>query len=323
MNKKLVVIYSGDDWSREAPDTGSVLTTAALAEWCEFGLKNKINVYRAEINWYDVSKNGFTRGWTNIDGRWQKISQLIIPDLVFDKTAGSQGGALLELKLKIAQQCQVLNHPFFRSTLGNKAAQYLFLREFIPRSYLVSNSKELKGACSQIRSRKIVVKPLFGSGGSGIVIDTPIEIFKTEIKYPVLVQEFKENTKGVPGFSKKSGLADLRLIFSNRRLIYALSRRAKPTSLFTNIHRGAKAQKISLDLVPLSTLAIADDISRRLLLFPYSFYTLDFIFDDQEKPWLMELNTSPGLDIVYLTGTKTERADFFRETIVKNIFQDN
>ncbi len=318
MNKSLVIVYTGDDWAKKLPETGSETTAAALAEWCEFGLKQGVSVYRAEINWYDTAKKGFTKAWTSVGGRWEKHEKLIVPDLVFDKTVGAKGSGLLDLKLKISENCRIFNHPLFRSLLGSKAAQFLCLGEFMPASFIASSPRELKEALSQLQSGQIVVKPLFGSGGFGISIDSPLEIIKKDLPFPVLVQEFKENTKGVPGVSQAPGLADLRLIFSNHELIYALSRRAKEDSLFTNIHQGAKAEKVSLEAIPKTAMTIAKKIDRRLSFFPYSLYTLDFIFDDRERPWLMELNTSPGLDIIYLTGTKDDREKFFRDSVMKN-----
>lgn len=319
MNKSIVVIYSGDDWDKKIPETGSVTTAAALAEWCDFGVKKKIEVYRSEINWYDVTRRGFTKAWTNIGGKWEKISRFIVPDLIFDKTAGAKGNDFLMAKLEIAQSARMFNHPLFRSLLGSKAAQYLCLGEFMPASFIASNKRELKEALSQLQSGKVVVKPLFGSGGFGILIDSPLDILKKDISYPVLVQEFKENTRGVPGISKEPGLADLRLVFSNHKLIYALTRRAKPDSLFTNIHQGAEAEKVSPSLIPKTALKIAQKIDQRLAFFPYSLYTLDFLFDNNERPWLMELNTSPGLDIIYLTGTKDDRERFFIDSAIKNL----
>ncbi len=319
-NKNAIVIYSGDDWASEQPETGSETTTQALAEWCTFGLQNKINVYRAEIHWYDEQAKVFTKAWTFTAGSWKKITQPITPNVVIDKTAGAQGVEIMALKMALTQTCRMVNHPLFRSLLGSKAAQYLCLGEFMPRSYIASNSRELTEACSQLTAGRVVVKPLHGSGGFGIVIDTPLEIMKkNDITFPVLVQEFKDNTIGVPGFSKAPGLADLRIIFSNHQMIYALSRQAKEKSLFTNIHQGAQAQKVPLAAIPKSVMKITRAIDQRLSFFPYALFTLDFLFDDQERPWLMELNTSPGLDIIYLTGSPSDRAKFFQGTVIKNL----
>lgn len=319
MNKSVFIIYSGDDWNKKIPETGSVTTASALAEWCEFGLKHQLKVFRSEINWYDREKKYFRKAWTSVGGKWEKIDKPIQPDLIFDKTDGAQGAKLQELKLEISQKIRIFNHPLFRSLLGSKAAQYLCLGEFMPASFIASSQRELKEALSQLHSGQVVVKPLFGSGGFGILIDGPLDILKQDVSFPVLVQEFKENTRGVPGISKKPGLADLRLIYSNQELIYALTRMAKPNSLFTNLHQGAKAEKVSLAVIPEAVLKIAEKINQRLTFFPYSLFTLDFIFDDNGRPWLMELNTSPGLDIIYLTGTPQEREKFFTDTVLKNL----
>lgn len=315
----IVIIYSGDDWAEENPRTGSEITTKALAEWGAFGAKRQIGVYRAEIHWYDPAAQAFTKAWAGSGGKWKKINQAIVPNLIFDKTEGAKGPELLNLKMALAQNFRMINHPLFRSLLSSKAAQYLCLGEFMPRSFIASNTRELKEGLSQIKSGQGVVKPLHGSGGFGIIIGTPLDILKQEITYPVLVQEFKESTKGIPGFSDKPGLADLRLIFSNHRLIYALSRRAKGESLFTNIHQGAAAERVPLEAIPAAVLKIARTIDARLAFFPYSLYTLDFLFDDAGHPWLMELNTSPGIDIIYITADRATREKFFQDCMLSNL----
>ncbi len=317
--KNIVIIYTGDDWGEAHPKTGSETTTKALAEWGIFGLKKKINIYRAEIHWYDEAAQVFTKAWVASGGAWQKVTRTIVPNLIFDKTAGVKEHELAALKMSLAQKFRMVNHPLFRSLLSSKAAQYLCLGEFMPRSFIASNIRELKEGLSQIKSGQGVVKPLHGSGGFGIIIGTPLDILKQEINYPVLVQEFKEGTKGIPGFSTKPRLADLRLIFSNYQLIYALSRRAKGKSLFTNIHQGATAERVPLETIPAAAIKISRIINSRLSFFPYSLYTLDFIFDDAGRPWLIELNTSPGIDIIYITADLSAREKFFQDCMLSNL----
>jgi len=222
---------------------------------------------------------------------------------------------MFDFKIKLSKKVKIFNHPLFRTMVDNKLAQYLILGDFMPDSFLATTKEELLDAFRKIRSARVVVKPLYGSGGFGIIIAEKNRAKKAKIDYPVFIQEFIKSEKGIPGFSKKDEIADLRLIFMNHKIIYALSRIAKKGSLFTNFHQGATAILVPNNLIPVSALRMAEKIVKKLSIFPEANYSLDFIFTNNSKPVLVEMNTTPGFDLLNIVGNEKIKSTNFKEFI--------
>jgi len=313
--KKVVVIYKSDDWDKKIPLETAIPTRESFEDWHERGLKSGIAMYRASIQWYDLPKGVFKKAWAYRNRKWIKVKKPISPDLVFDKIAGKYGFELFALKQEISKKVKIFNSPLFRTLLDSKLSQYLIFKEFMPNSFLAYSKKELKSIIKKIKSSKVVIKPLYGSGGFGIQIKRKSKINYRLISYPVLVQEFVSAKKGVPGFTKKSALADLRLVFMNHKLIYALSRIAKKGSLFTNFHQGAKAVLVPRKYIPATALRTARKITDRIKIFPEANYSIDFLFTDLGEPVLVEINTTPGFDLLRIVGDEKTKEKNFKEFI--------
>jgi glutathione synthase/RimK-type ligase-like ATP-grasp enzyme len=260
-----------------------------------------------------MEKLHFKKAWAYRDNKWKKINKAIKPDVIFDKLAGKNDYPMFEYKIALSQKVKMFNHPLFRTMLDNKLAQYLIFKEFMAKSFLATNKKEYSTQIKKINSSKVVVKPLYGSGGFGILIDEKEKSKKLVTDFPVLIQEFITSEKGIPGFSKNKEVADLRMIFTNHRLIYALSRIAKKGSLFTNFHQGATAILVPEETIPQSAQIMAKKIVEKLKLFPEANYSLDFIFTNTGKPILVEMNTTPGFDLLNIVGTEKIKEKNFLE----------
>lgn len=312
--KKIVVIYKDSDWKRKIP-FDSVPTRESFQDWHERGITKGIEFYRASISWFDAKKCHFTRAWAYRNKRWIKINSAVKPDLIFDKLAGKNDYSMFDYKIELSRKTKIFNHPLFRTMLDNKLAQYLIFKEFMADSFLVTNQKEFIDAIKKIKSSKVVIKPLYGSGGFGIKIEEKNKAGKLKNIFPVMLQEFISSNKGIPGFSRKNEVADLRMIFINHKLIYALSRIAKSGSLFTNFHQGATAILVPVKYIPRSALKMTAKIISKLKLFPEAHYSLDFMFTDSGKPILIEMNTTPGFDLLHVVGDEKIKEKNFVEFI--------
>jgi glutathione synthase/RimK-type ligase-like ATP-grasp enzyme len=316
--RKFVVIYDENDWSEKIPMSESPMTRKAFENWHKRGLKNGIAMFRASIRWFDEKKGFFKKSWAYRDKKWIKINKPIKPDLILDKTAGKYDYETFNLKMKIARKIKTYNHPLFRTMLSNKLSQHLCFGEFMPQSFLATDKKELEDRLKRIRGSKAVIKPLYGSGGFGITIKNKKEIDRRKITLPSLIQEFVKSEKGIPGFSKKKEISDLRMIFINHRFVYAVSRVAKKGSLFTNFHQGASVVLVPKKSIPTSAIKTANKVTAKLSLFSNANYALDFIFTNSGRPVLVEMNTVPGLDLLYIVGTEKIKDKYFSE-IIRNI----
>jgi len=205
----------------------------------------------------------------------------------------------------------LFNSPLFRATFNNKLSQYVMFGEFMPFSQIANNKEELKKTITESPSQKIVIKPLYGSGGFGIFIGEKKKALSEKYIYPVLVQEFIVSEKGIPGISQKDEVADLRMVYQGGKMAYALSRIAKSGSLFTNLHQGAAGKMIPKEMIPECLNDMAEKINKKILIFQNAQYSLDFIFDNDGRPYFVEMNTTPGIDLVTLLGDeKTKQENF-------------
>jgi len=172
---------------------------------------------------------------------------------------------------------------------------------------------ELKESIKKISSEKIVLKKIYGRGGFGVSIEDKGNIIDTEREFPLLVQEFIRSTGGIPGFSPNGVVADLRMVYFNHTFSYALSRVAKGNSLFTNFHQGATAVMVPEEKIPENAKAMVQKIVEKLHIFPQALYSIDVMFSDDGKPYVIEMNTTPGLDLLGQFGSSQQKDAFFND----------
>ncbi|NTW13843.1 MAG: hypothetical protein HGA31_02305 [Candidatus Moranbacteria bacterium] len=312
MPKTLVIIYHKDDWDAEIPFERSPDTRAAFESFYDFARKKDVEVFRADIRWFDTARSCFKKAWTFRNDTWIRQEGPIIPDAIFDKMAGKRDYEFFVLKTSISNRIQILNTPLFRTMFDNKLSQYLAFREFMPQSLLAENDEHLKEAIARIRTGKVVIKQIYGSGGKEVVIGDKTRLIETGVplSFPVLVQEFI-GTSGIPGFSESEEVSDLRIVYVGKVPIYALSRIAKSGSLFTNFHQGATARIVPMERIPADCLRMADAIRKTLDLFENTNYSLDFMFSTDGTPFFVEMNTTPGFDLLHIMGTSELKECYF------------
>ena len=277
-------------------------------------------MFRASIQWFDVDSFAFLKSWTYVGKEWKKVEEPLSPTAVFDKTAGKYDYSLFNLKMDLAKKIPVANSPFFRALFDNKFSQYLAFSEYMPMTLLAENGAQFSRALKKIATEKVVIKEVYGSGGKQVIIGEKdaVKGLMNSFEYPVILQDFIE-TAGVPDVSEKNSVADLRLVYINGTLVYALSRIAKEGSLHTNFHQGAKAILVPLEKIPVSCLKMTEKIQEKLALFESVNYSLDFMFTKNGDPFFIEMNTTPGFDLLRLIGTQTIKEHYYQE-LLKSFF---
>lgn len=305
-SQALFVLYNKDDWNTPLPLQGSPETRLSFEEFYTYAATQGWDVYRAHIDWYDTKTGLFAKAWTFCDGKWRRVERPPKPMAIFDKIAGKYDYPLFEKKLEMFVRFPFVNSPTFRSLLDNKFHQYFLFSDWMPATFLAENKIQFKDAVEKITSPKVVVKLLYGSGGKEVTIEEKQVLLEKSFPFPVIAQEFIP-TAGVPGFSQKEEVADLRLVFINHELIYALSRIAKKGSLFTNFHQGAMATIVPLDKIPPACLQVVASIQKKLQQFTRVHYSLDFMFTHTGEPLFIEMNTTPGFDLLRLVAPKEIR----------------
>jgi glutathione synthase len=162
----------------------------------------------------------------------------------------------------------------------------------------VNNWREV---VAKIATDKIVLKPLSGAGGKGIVIvdknNFDISMLHTKITY--IAQDFVDSSQGIPGICE--GYHDLRILMFNGRPTLSFVRTAKTGSLLSNVSQGASAAVLEITDIPQEILDIAHRVDSELLHYNHRFYSSDF-FMSNGKPYLVEINSMPGFPQLDVEG---------------------
>jgi len=157
------------------------------------------------------------------------------------------------------------------------------------------------------------------SGGKDVLILKKKEALqKINPKHLWLVQEFIDSSRGIPGFSR--GFHDLRLVFVNEKLLYALMREPAKGKLLANLAQGGSLAIVPLDKIPKSVYPIIKQANQILETFNPRIYSIDLMFDEKKHPWVVELNSMPGLFFTpeekpYMTKMYLEMLKVFKKKL--------
>lgn len=247
-------------------------------------------MYRASYQWYDHARQVFSTAWTFSNGRWI-VARDIRPDVIFDKTPPKlPARAILE---QLRSFVPIVNDLEFATLLDNKLYTSLILARHSKKHYKVYNSEELVAVAKNIPSKKIVLKKSHGCGGDYVEVLTDDAVLNHQLTYPILVQEFIDSSKGIPGFNTQQH--DLRLVFIENELIYTYARIPAKGSDLANISQGGTIVPMHNDDIPSSLQPIVREIQDIFDIFRYKVYAIDIMFDEHGTPWIIELNNKPGL----------------------------
>ena len=164
---------------------------------------------------------------------------------------------------KISNKTLVINDP---TGVRNSPEKLLVtnFRDFIPSTLISSDFNEIKNFRSLYKD--IIVKPLYGNGGSGVFHLTPndenlsslIEFFTSLSQEPLIVQQYIPEVR----------LGDKRIILIDGNPVGAINRVPPKGEARSNMHVGGKAKKTELNNVDKSICeAIGGELRNRGLFF--------------------------------------------------------
>jgi glutathione synthase/RimK-type ligase-like ATP-grasp enzyme len=312
--KKVLILFGKNNWRKSKPFKNEkyMYSYEYFYELCR---KNGIQIYRASYQWYDYRKHIFKHAWIfeKKNGGWMKTDK-IKPDLVFDKTKTRP-----EVEYKkslIGESYKIFNNPIFTALIDNKLYTGHLFPEWTKGNQLIQNDRDLQAALSKVKGEKAVVKPLDLSGGENVIIGKKKEILsevkkrRTELKN-YIVQEFINSSRGIPGITK--GVHDLRLVFINNRLIYSYYRKPAEGSLLANLAQGGTMAIVPLHKLPKNLKPIIKRAADIFSVYGSNIYTVDVMFDEKRKPWIVELNSMPGM--YFEPGQEKTRKYFYKELL--------
>lgn len=311
--KKVLILFGRSAWQKSRPfeNPQYQYSYEYFYNLCQ---KSGIQMYRASYQWYDHEKHIFKYAWifTGKNGKWKKTKN-IKPDLIYDKTK-----ARLEVyyqKELIRKHYPFINDLNFTQLVDDKFLTSLIFAPWSKKSWLVDCTEDIKKILPKIKTAKVVIKPLMESGGKDIIICNKKEAAKLTIHNTRIVQEFIDSSAGIPGFC--SGYHDLRLVFINDRIIYAYVRQPQAGSLLANLAQGGTLDIVPKNKLPKSLNSIIEHANNVFATFNPRIYSLDFMFDKHGRPWVVELNSMPGL--YFTPKEKLSMMEMYRELL--KVFQ--
>lgn len=242
------------------------------------------------IEAYLLTDNNTYRGYGKFDVAYtidhkttlsglQAVENVYI-DLVFDR-----GGF-------IGRDVLTLNPPILTRIASSKIEMYEYFSDMQPLSIVSKNKKQTLKAAARLPGDKLVVKEPEGSGGKEVYIGDKEEVLsELPDNYPLLVQEFLDTSKGVPG--QIEGVHDVRLALCGDEIISYYARTPQEGKLHANVAQGGTMTYFDVATAPAELVEKVRKIDGLFAGQP-RYYSLDFM--NTPKGWvLVELNSYLGL----------------------------
>jgi glutathione synthase/RimK-type ligase-like ATP-grasp enzyme len=289
--RKILILFGKSKWENNSPFSDESFQ-ASYECFYSLAKKNGLQMYRASYEWYDYDKHLFSYAWTYDDkGGWTRACK-IKPDLIYDKTKAAMETYFR--KELIAKHYRFVNSLRFTYMLDDKLITSMIFHKWSKKSWIVNNPEKLKNVLPKISSHRFVIKPISESGGRDVQILYKEEALeKVTFSNDYIIQEFINSSCGVPGISEH--MHDLRLIFVNNKISYAYIREPEKGNYLANLSQGGSLSVVPTDHIPPSLYPIIRCANRVFETFNPRIYSIDFMFDENKKPWIVELNSMPGL----------------------------
>jgi glutathione synthase/RimK-type ligase-like ATP-grasp enzyme len=251
--------------------------------------KNGIVLCRGFVHDYKSNDKSFKQAMF-LEGKKWIWKKNVSPDVIYDCSAYYTDKDKIKLRSIIARQLPFYNNLQLSELFNNKWLTYKKFPLFSPKTVLIKKESDLTKIKS-LNSKKLIFKPLSGFGGRGIKIYSKNKW--SPIEFPFIAQELINAEKGIEGIVK--GPHDMRIMLINDKIFHSFVRIPMKGKLIANLAQGGKIKLVDLDQLPQSALRIVDYVSKELKKIKKKFYSIDLIFDDNGKAWIIEMNSRPGI----------------------------
>ncbi len=155
----------------------------------------------------------------------------------------------------------------------------------IPHTTFVRNRNDVLPSIRELGGAPVIIKILEGTQGVGVILADTEKVAEAIIE---TLQSTKQNVL-VQKFVKESRGRDIRAFVVGDRVVGAMRRTAQGNEYRSNVHRGGKVEKVTLD--PL----FAETAVRAAQILGLRVAGVDMLEGDN-GPLIMEVNSSPGLE---------------------------
>lgn len=155
----------------------------------------------------------------------------------------------------------------------------------IPPTAFVRDRKDVLPAIERLGGAPVIIKILEGTQGIGVILADTTKVAEAIIE---TLQSTKQNVL-IQAFVKESKGRDIRAFVVGDRVVAAMRRVAQGDEFRSNVHRGGKAEAVTLDATFQETAVRAAQIMGLRVA------GVDML-ESLSGPQIMEVNSSPGLE---------------------------
>lgn len=185
-----------------------------------------------------------------------------------------------------------INDPRLTAVTSNKWVSYQWFPTAHARTVLLEESKNCAEKIRMLKTDRIVIKPLTGYGGEGVVVTDKEKPDTASLILPCIAQEFIDTSRGIPGLV--DGMHDFRVIVMDGDIVLSYIRTPPPHKFTANVSQGGKEIEVLRDMVPSEVEKIVAIVEEKFRQFPRRLYTVDMGLDVSGRWKVFELNTRPG-----------------------------
>ncbi len=267
--------------------------------WTIFSRKARkygLNVFLAHHREYKDGK--LVKCWHKENKKWKIVKDQPI-DIIYSRFAGSiyrqnkVNKKALKFKLDMAKNVTMINHPILDDFCWDKRVVSETFPQYTPKTFVVNTLHGLKIVLSKIKTKKIILKPRYGTLGKKVLV-VDREKLPKKIEKNTLVQEFIDTSKGIKGITK--GVHDMRVIMINGKIDHIHVRTPKDGLLKANVALGGSKKFVDKKKVPRKAKIISKKVDKLFKgLYPRVF-SVDFLFNEKGMPYIVECNSQPMID---------------------------
>lgn len=196
------------------------------------------------------------------------------------------------------------NHPAVWKICADKWRTYRAFRSVSPETWLVRSARAVQAIRRKYPDQAFVLKPRRGTHARGVVFLPPGRQLPGRLIRPTLLQ------RAIDGgaFLRKPGIWDIRCYVQNGQVDLAVLKRGTVRQPILDASRGTPMVRWPVSRLPFSARQFIHAIDRRFRRSVPRHYAVDFRYDLQGRPRLIELNHLP----VFHWGTGSDYPRFYR-----------
>jgi len=311
-NKNVGVLFTRyANWNSKKPFV-TLAMNRSYAVLSQKARKKGLILYVAK---YTTYQNGILKKAWVYNKTWKKVENIKL-DIIYSRfnkaiyEGFTKNKRVENLKYKMEEQVGLFNSPELEEFCWDKCMVAELFPKISPKTFLVNTIRGLKIVLPEIKSEKIVLKPRYGTLGENVIVTTKDKLPK-KINKNTIVQEFIDGSEGIKGVVKS--YHDMRVIVINGEIDHCHIRIPKKGLLTANMALGGKKIFVSKSKIPEKAICVVKKIDRLLRKYYPRLFSVDFVFDKNQRPYAIECNGSPTMHR-YAYG-KYRRISYFNHVL--------